>query len=234
MDWQDQAILLKHRRHGEHDAILTALTKEHGRHLGVLKGGYSSKRRATIEAGQEVKLQWHARLSEQLGRFDLEPQRNFSAAYMDDPQRLHVILSSASLLDAALPEREPHADLFLDLQELLEHLGYENWRVFYVRWEARLLSGLGYGLDLTECAVTGKKTDLKYVSPRSGRAVSEEGAGPYKERLFPLPPFLMRDDVKTDLDDIRKGMALTGHFLERHVFHSHAMPQERRRLLNIL
>ena len=234
MEWWDQAIVLRHRRHGEHDAIVTTLTQEHGRHLGLVKGGFGSKRRASIEPGQEVRLHWHARLSEQLGRFDLETQRNLSAAYMDDAKRLAAVLSAFALLDVALPERENHSDLFFDLRNLLEHLSLDNWRVLYVRWEARLLASLGYGLNLESCAVTGETENLVYVSPRSGRAVSRDGAGPYRDRLLLLPSFLLNDDSGETSEDIKNGLRLTGHFLERHVLIHQNMPEERRHLERII
>lgn len=234
MQWEDRGFILKHRRHGEHDAILTILTEGHGKHLGLVKAGFSRRRRALIEPGQEVTLRWQARLSDQLGRFDLEPMRNLCAINIDDQGQLSAFLSAAALLEQALPEREPHADLFCNLETLLEGLASTSWPLSYVRWEAALLSGLGYGFDLTKCAATGKTGNLAYVSPRSGRAVSIEGAGPYRQRLLPLPSFLCDTRTSANLEDIQAGLALTGHFFINHVFHHRAVPMERQRLIDVL
>lgn len=231
MEWTDHGIIIKQRRHGEYDAIITVLTEQNGKHFGLVKAGFASKRRATIEIGQEVKLRWQARLSDQLGRFDLEPTRNLSAAYFDDSKRLKAILSCASLLDAALPEREKHADLYEDILLFLTHLDEEYWLINYVRWEMGLLAGLGYGFDLSSCAVTGAKDGLCYVSPRTGRAVSKKGAGEYVNRLLALPSFLIHEEKSVTSNDLKIGLKLTGYFLEHYVFHHQHVPPERGRFI---
>lgn len=239
MEWQDRGIVLKQNRHGEHDAIITVLTLEHGRHLGLIKGGFSQKKRAFIEIGCELRLRWVARLADQLGRFEIEPLHSLSAPFLDDALKLKAILSCAALLDHALPEREKHDDLYLALKDFFSRLHHDPWLSQYVRWEADLLAGLGYGFDLSACAVTGQTEELLYVSPRSGRAVSKEGAGPYIDRLLALPAFLRHQkgagkESEPNLTSIRQGLKLTGYFLEHHVFHHRPVPNERHRLLEAM
>jgi DNA repair protein RecO (recombination protein O) len=110
------------------------------------------------------------------------------------------------------------------------------WLALYVRWEAGLLDALGFGLDLSECAATGIKDDLAYVSPRTGRAVSRDAAGIYANRLFRLPGFLLGDGSEPDADDVAAGLALTGYFLLERVLqpHNKELPPARLRLDSML
>jgi DNA repair protein RecO (recombination protein O) len=220
MDWQDQGFVLAARRHGESDAILTVLTREHGRHLGIVKGGTGRRQRAVVEIGNAVTAHWHARLSEHLGRFQIELGAPHAAVCIADPARRAALSAACATLDAALPEREPHEDVFDDFAALVEQLSRQavDWPTQYNRWEARLLSSLGFGLDLSQCAVTGATEGLAYVSPKTGRAVTAEAGRLHKDKLLPLPAFLIRDREKPGREDLIAGLRLTGYFLDRHVF----------------
>ena len=231
MDWQDEAIVLAARHYGEHDAILTVLTRENGRHLGLLKAGFSRRQRPNIELGNRLQATWRARLEEQLGSFQIECLHPVAAMLLDQPRRLAALASACAVVDAALPEREPHPDIFHDLDVLIAQLTEDavllepaaasdlGWLMAYVRWEVTLLSDLGFGLDLTHCAVTGETEGLAYVSPKTGRAVTAAAGLSYRDRLLALPSFLSQDPILAqDSADILAGLRLTGHFLERHVF----------------
>ncbi|TXH38348.1 MAG: DNA repair protein RecO [Rhodospirillaceae bacterium] len=231
MDWQDEAIVLAARHYGEHDAVLTLLTREHGRHLGLLRGGFSRRQRPVIELGNRLQATWRARLPEQLGNYQIEGLQSVAALLLDQPLRLAALASACGTIDAALPEREPHPEIFVDLDILIARLieeavpgedgrpGEDRWLVEYVRWELTLLADLGFGLDLTHCAVTGETEDLTYVSPKSGRAVTRSAGRGYHDRLLPLPAFLAEDHAaRPDRAAILDGLRLTGHFLSRHVF----------------
>ena len=87
-----------------------------------------------------------------------------------------------------------------------------------VRFELLLLDELGFGLDLESCAATGAREDLVFVSPKSGRAVSRAAGEPYRDRLLPLPAFLLAQAPRAADQASLKGVRLTGYFLERHVF----------------
>ncbi len=239
MDWRDQGYVLTARRHGETDAILTLLTRDHGRHLGLVKGGASRARRPLMEPGNLVEANWRARLSEQLGHYRIEPVRACSAMFLDDPLRLSALSAACATLEAALPERESHPDLFEALSSLLEALARarDDWPAEYVRWEAHLLTGLGFGLDLKSCALTGATDDLAFVSPRTGRAASREAAKPYEDRLLALPAFLIDAHAHATQADIAAGLRLTGHFLQGQVFEHtsrQGLGEARARLLELL
>ena len=208
-DWQDKGIILGTRRFGENGVVLSALTYEHGRHLGLIRT------RTMPLIGTVADLKWRARLPEHLGTFTCEVINPLSASFMDDRGRLSAISSLCALLDETLPEREPVSEFYTLIYDFLNHLNDDNWRENYVRLEVDLLSVLGFGLDLSKCAAGGGD-NLAYVSPKTGRAVSREKAEPYREKLLPLPAFLIKDTPATE-KDIKDGLRLTGYFLSQHV-----------------
>ena len=156
MHWSDAGIVLSVRKHGETSAICTLLTRGHGRHAGLVRGGVGRRMRGTLQAGNEVAAEWRARLSEHLGTFAVEPTRIRAAAFLDDPDRLAGLAAACAVADAALPEREPHPAVYEAFGALLDAFeSSELWPAVFVRWELGLLQELGFGLDITRCAVTG-------------------------------------------------------------------------------
>jgi DNA repair protein RecO (recombination protein O) len=233
MDWTDEAIVLSARAHGEGSAVVSLLTRQFGRHAGLLRG--LTRQRASVEPGTLVQATWRARLPEQLGQYTLEARQATAPGLFDDATKLAALVSACTLADAALPEREPHGRVFDGLFALLEILAQplEIWAPAYVQWEIGLLSALGFGLHLDRCAVTGENDALIYVSPRTGSAVSASVGEPYAERMLRLPPFLVGLGLQAP-SDILDGLHLTGHFLERVVFHAlhKQMPGTRVRLID--
>jgi DNA repair protein RecO (recombination protein O) len=237
MDWVDEGFVLVARKHGESAVIATLLTREHGRHAGLVRGGAGSRARAVWQPGNLVRAAWRARLAEHLGNMTGEVIQAHAAAVLDDRLALMALTSATALLEAAVPEREPHPALFDGLEVLLDALLRPGWQAEYVRWELSLLWELGFGLDLTSCAATGSRDALIYVSPRSGQAVSEAAGAPWKERLLPLPGFLSAGETPApDPAEITDGLRLTGHFLARHALgpDSRGLPAARARLADAL
>ena len=217
MEWRDQGILLNARRHGETSAIIEVFTPLHGRHAGVVRGGTSRRIAPILQPGAQLDLAWRARLEDHIGSFVVEPLRSRAAVVLGDRMALAGLNAVTALLSFCLPEREAHPVLYARTEALLDLLGQGAlWPLAYLQWELTLLEEMGYGLDLTACAVTGTSADLVYVSPRSGRAVSARGAGDWADRLLPLPPVLLG---KGDADDaeIAQGFLTTGHFLRAHL-----------------
>ncbi len=231
MEWTDSGYLLSVRRHGESSGILSVLTREHGRHAGLLKGAFSRKKRGGIQPGNCFSLTWRGRLSEQLGTFTCELDRAHAPAFFQSPARLAGLSSACALVDEVLPERAPAEEIWAGFSALLEHLENGDWPLHYVLFEKALLAYAGFPLDLTACAATGKREDLIYVSPRSGRAVSREGGAPYRERLLPLPRFFLEPEGCFSQADVLGGLRLTGHFLAREVLSRRGeLPDSRQRL----
>jgi DNA repair protein RecO (recombination protein O) len=232
MEWDAPAIILDVRPYGEGDAVATVMTEEHGLHRGLARGGASRGKAGTWQAGNMVQVQWTARLSDQLGSFTGELIHAGASYAMQEAMPLSMLTAICAIAEGALPEREPLPRIFAGLLRLIPRLPLgESLLTEVIQWEMVVLSDLGYGLDLSGCAVTGRTEDLAYVSPRTGRAVTREGAGEWADRLLPLPGFLV-GSVPPDATGWRDGLRLTGHFLARDAFgHQHRpLPQARRML----
>jgi len=224
MEWDAPAIVLDARPYGEGDAIATVMTEEHGAHRGLARGGGARSRTATWQPGNLVQARWVARLADQLGSLSAELVHPGAALAMEDPLGLAMLSAACAVTEGALPERAPQPRVFEGLLRLIARLPQGPAMLTdLVRWEAVLLAELGYGLDLTSCAVTGATIGLVFVSPKTGRAVTSEGAGVWTSRLLRLPAFLVGDEEATP-PDWRDGLRLTGHFLERDAFGHHHRP----------
>ena len=224
MDWDAPAIVLDARPYGEGDAIATVMTVEHGAHRGLARGGAARGRTAIWQPGNLIQVRWVARLSEQLGSFTAELVHPAAALAMDDALVMAMLSSACAVAEGALPEREPHPRVFESLLHLIAHLSQGDAVLpDLIRWETVLLADLGYGLDLTCCAVTGETAGLAFVSPKTGRAVTEAGGGIWTSRLLRLPSFLVGGNDAAPAD-WRDGLRLTGHFLERDAFGHHHRP----------
>lgn len=239
MQWTDDAIVLSARKHGEGGAVVHVLTPEHGRHAGLVHGGSGRRQRGNLQAGNQVRVSWRGRLDEQLGSFTVELTAARAAAWLDDAGRLGALTAAAAVVQAALPERESHPEIYTDFCDLMGALDRDPaWARAYVRWELALLADLGFGLDLGHCASTGTTDNLIYVSPRSGRAVSAEAGLPYKDKLLILPDFLRSEagGAVADPAELVAGLKLTGHFLSHHVLEPNGghLPPARIRLVDRL
>jgi DNA repair protein RecO (recombination protein O) len=218
MEWDAPAVVLDARAYGEGGAVVTVLTEEHGPYRALARGGGARTQASLWQRGNLVQARWAARLADQLGTVSAELVHPAAAAAMDDPLALAVLTSACAVAEGALPEREPHPGVFRGLVALIAALpsGVDALPAL-VRWEATVLTELGYGLDLGSCAVTGTVAELEFVSPRTGRAVSRGAAGIWASRLLRLPPFLAGFD-ESGPADWRDGLKLTGHFLARDAF----------------
>jgi DNA repair protein RecO (recombination protein O) len=233
MQWSDDGIVLGVRRHGEANAILELMTREHGRHLGLVRGGAGSRMRPVLQPGNVVGVVWRARLDEHLGHYTVEPLRMRADVVFGAAHAVYGVTHVAALV-RLLPERDPHPEVHAALDEILDHIAAaETVAALAVRFELQLLSELGFGLDLSECASTGSQEDLIYVSPRSGRAVSRSAGAPWQDKLLRLPAFLAEPDAEATAEDVADGFILTGHFLTAHVLHPRgiALAPERERFI---
>src|SRR5215475_1017840 len=220
MEWTDEGIVLGVRRHGESSAIVELLTREHGRHLGLVRGGSGSRMRPLLQPGNGVRAVWRARLDEHLGTYTIEGTQLRAGSLLASSHAVYGVTHLAALA-RLLPERDPHEDIF----DLLEHTlddfdDASEAAVHLVRFELAMLGELGFGLDLDNCAATGETAELIYVSPKSGSAVSRAAGEPWRDRLLRLPPFLRGSEERANGwsdQDLLDGFALTGLFLLRHV-----------------
>jgi DNA repair protein RecO (recombination protein O) len=225
MQWTDEGIVLGVKRHGEGSAILELMTREHGRHLGLVRGGAGSRLRPILQPGNRVAATWRARLDEHLGNYTVEGLELAAASFFAVAQAVYGVTHLGALC-RLLPERDPHPRLYEALDEVLA--GIIDARLagpHVVRFELQLLSELGFGLDLGECAATGTTIELIYVSPKSGRAVSRAAGQPWQDKLLRLPGFLGETpSAEPSAADVTDGFAMTGFFLSRHVFEPRGLP----------
>ena len=220
MEWRDEGLIIGVRRHGEGSAIVEAMTRAHGRHLGLVRGGRSARLRATLQAGNTVGLVWRARLDEHLGAYAVEPFALRAGRLMGSALALAGVNYLARLL-RVLPERDPHEGVYEAASLIADALDEAMLAPLIARFEARILAECGFRLDLSRCALTGAMDRLAYVSPKSGRAVSAEAGAPWRERLLPLPPFLRDDaplDARPSAGEVADAFRLTGFFLARDLF----------------
>ncbi|MGH6715816.1 MAG: DNA repair protein RecO [Bradyrhizobium sp.] len=219
MEWTDDGIVLGVRRHGESSAIAELLTREHGRHLGLVRGATGSRMRPWLQPGNNVRAVWRARLDEHLGTYVIEGTQLRAASLLASSHAVYGVTHLASLA-RLLPERDSHKEIYEMLELVLDDFDDAGQAaVHLVRFELAMLAELGFGLDLQNCAATGVTSELVYVSPKSGRAVSRSAGEPWRDRLLRLPPFLResrnRDNAWSD-QDLLDGFQLTGLFLLRH------------------
>jgi DNA repair protein RecO (recombination protein O) len=218
MQWTDEGIVLGVKRHGETSVILELMTREHGRHLGLVRGGAGTRLRGVLQPGNALGATWRARLDEHLGHYTVEALNLRAARFLPAAHAVHGVTHLAALC-RLLAEREPHVALHAALDAILDRLDDPRLAApMIARFELNFLAELGFGLDLSSCAATGATEDLIYVSPRSGRAVSRGGGEAYRDRLMRLPPFLQGEGEPESPRDLADAFALTGFFLDRHAF----------------
>ncbi len=237
MEWCEEGVVLARRRHGESALIIEVFTRGHGRHAGIVRSGGPRRLAPVLEPGNQVLVTWRARLAEHLGSFAVEPVLARAASLMGERRTLAGLNAITTLLSYALPEREPHPALYDVTLAVLEMMcDGPFWPLAYVRWEIALLEELGFGLDLSRCAVTGATEGLVYVSPKSGRAVSGAGAGKWKPSMLPLSPSLLGQGDGSAAE-IRDGLRTTCHFLKSWMapaLGNRRLPEARDRLADIL
>ena len=237
MEWSDEGLVLGAQKYGENDVILDILTLEHGRAKGFVKGGGGRRLRGVLQSGNSVVVTWRARLATNLGRFSVESSTARAVHIYGDMVRLSAMNSLATMLIKLLPERENVENIYAGYEAILNLLSdadatLSHCAIATIKFEAGLLQSLGFGLDLSACALSGEVDNLSHVSPKSGRAVTATEAEPYVDKLLPLPAFFLNTSEATT-QDILDGFNLTGYFLRRHLFHPLGvdLPEERSRLV---
>ncbi|MFV9875752.1 MAG: DNA repair protein RecO [Rickettsiales endosymbiont of Dermacentor nuttalli] len=240
MQLTDLAIFLSAKKHGENNAIASILTKQYGLYNGIIKNVNSKKLNSLYQSGNIVSSTWKARLSEHLGSLQLELVEPLPYNILNDKIKIFAFSGICNILRQILPERVPEERLFNEFRNIvsLAKSNGENWLAKYIMFELLLLFELGFGLDLSECAVTGRVDNLYYVSPKSGRAVSKTIGEPYHEKLFILPQFFLepKNCDKISYEELKHGLAITGYFIEKHLLTPKyiTLPLSRTKLFDII
>lgn len=235
MEWTGEALVIGVRRHGESSVILEVMAAGQGRHMGLVRGGRSPRKASVLQAGNTVQVTWRARLAEHLGSFSVELLDARAADLIADRTRLYAAQLICDHL-RLLPERDPHDHLLAMAVELMENdVDLPALGTKLARFELRLLDELGFGLDLSSCAVSGATQGLTHVSPKTGRAVTTDAAGTYIDKLLKLPPFLITQ-ADPGPGELQSAFRLTGHFLAMHVWSARNIspPTTRERVMELL
>ena len=247
-EWFDEGIVLSIRKYGEKGLIVNVLTKEHGRHLGWLSNRGNKNIISYVQPGNIVSVSWKSRLIEQMGNYKIELISSVSGKILDEKLKLQALSSLCSLLEKILPERQKYLEIynatiaFIDLLLLDSDIDSNNWIEGYVKWEIGILSSIGFSLNLNECAVTGTKNNLYFVSPKTGKAVSKEGAGDFAPKLLGLPKFLggAKSIGLNFYHEMVAGLKITSHFFENKLLVSinneknNYLPKARDRLIEMI
>jgi DNA repair protein RecO (recombination protein O) len=234
MHWRNQGIVVAARRHGESSFLLRLLTEDYGLHAGLVRGGGGQRLAPVLQLGNLLEVEWRARLPEHLGHYTCDLADGIAGRALGDGQSLLILQSLAALVCQMVPERHPYPHLFAASLDVLQALpDSQQALALYARWELMLLAEMGFGLDLATCAATGAVEDLRYVSPKSARAVSGGAGEPWRDRLLPLPQFLQTANATFTPADTRAALQTTGHFLERHLLPpgNTNLPEARKRLV---
>ena len=247
-DWVDQGIILSVRKYGEKGLITQILTENHGRHSGWLSGHSSKNIVSQAQPGNIVSVSWKSRLVEQMGNYRIELISSVSGKIFDNKLKILALSAMCSLLEKILPERQKYEEVynasiaFLNLIIIDDDRNIDYWLEGYVKWEIGVLGSIGFALKLTECAVTGSKNDLYFVSPKTGKAVSKHGAGKFAPKLLALPFFLggFVNVGSNFYNEIVAGLKITTYFFENKLLasinneKSNIMPKARTRFIEMI
>ncbi len=225
MEWTDVGYVISTKKFGESSVILDAFTRDRGRFQGLVKGGSGRRKRSLLQIGNCLKLTWRARIEDQLGQFQIEAIK-LNTGYILSSKLAPLGLSSICELIKKLPDRQAYGQLYDSFETVLAHLiEDENWLPLLIRWQIGFLQQMGYGLDLSKCAVTGDTQNLHYISPKTGRAVCENVGLPYKGKLFTIPPFINGDfEQEITPEHLYEGFKITEYFLKKHIYNVHNLP----------
>jgi DNA repair protein RecO (recombination protein O) len=245
-EWRDKGIVLSVRKYGEKGMIANILTFEHGRHLGWISNYKNNSFHA--QPGNLVDVFWKSRLIEQMGNFKVELISSIVGKILDDKIKLQAIISLCTLLEKVLPERQNYSEVFnatrafINLLLVDDDISKNAWIEGYVKWEIGVLAAIGFSLKLDECAVTGQKNNLYFVSPKTGKAVTKEGAGKFAPKLLLLPFFLGGAEIigSNFNKDIMAGLKITSYFFKNKLLLSindnenNFIPNARNRLIEMI
>ena len=214
--WDDEGLILSSINYSETSIILKVFTRNHGVQKGFVRGAKSKKKSNIYEAGNLVSISFKSRTEDMLGIFLVDLMKPSPLLYLNDLKRFSCIISVINLLEFSLLESEPETELYFYSKNLINKIfSYEEgWIEEYIRWEVFLLKKIGFGLELSKCILSNKKTNLSYVSPKSGCAVNKEAGKPWKKKLLELPKFLISDN-KANRSELRKGFKITTYFLTK-------------------
>ena len=230
----DIGIIISAKPFQEKFLIVKCFSENNGIISGLIR--INKKKNETIP-GNIVLLNWKARLNEQLGYLKIEIVHSIFSEIMFESSKISILNSTISMIKVALKDGDVNKTTFIETKGLLLTLCAsddlnENYKA-YINFEAKLLNCSGYALDWSKCAVTNSVDNLKYISPKTGNAVTAEVGEKYKDKLFKLPNFLINNNIEICKQDIISALNLIGYFIEKFIFIPNYIKYPEARLLLI-
>ncbi len=237
MQFSGEGYIIKIRNHGEKSAIVTLVSPQKGKMVGYVNGARSSRNLGIYQLGNYISFNAYARVEENmLSLKGVELLRSHTADFVLNNDKIEALVSMCRLVDECVAENDDLGFLYTTIDDFFTHINDSNWLVYYSFFEYYLLDFLGIGLDISECAVTGKRQNLQYVSPKTGRAVCAEVGAPYKDRLFAYPQYIADRNYRPQGGEIANVLAMTGSFLQKNFLNQHnlQLPENRNGLLGLV
>ncbi|MBQ8481943.1 MAG: DNA repair protein RecO [Alphaproteobacteria bacterium] len=237
MQFSGEGYIIKIRNHGEKSAIVTLVSPQKGKIIGYVNGARSSRNLGIYQIGNYISFNAYARVEENmLSLKSVELLRSYAADFVLNNDKIEALLSMCRLLDECVAENDDLGSFYTAIDDFFTHINDNNWLVYYSFFEYYLLDFLGIGLDISECAVTGQRQNLRYVSPKTGRAVCAEVGAPYKDKLFAYPQYIADKNYRPQGGEIAEVLAMTGSFLQKNFLNQHnlRLPENRSGLLGIV
>ena len=217
MQWTDEGIVLGVKRHGESSGILELLTRAHGRHLGLVRGGLRLAPQADPAAGQSVSATWRARLDEHLGTYTVEaaePARRRLFRRVACGLWRHPSRRADAAVARARSAREPCARAGDHARPARRcRPGRRPW---WCASNCRCWPSSASASISPNARRPATRAELVYVSPKSGRAVSRDAGAPLCRPAAAPAGVPARRRGAAAGRDLADGFALTGYFLTRH------------------
>ena len=221
MQFQDEGYIINLRKHGERSLILNMLNKNNRKITGYVKNCLSKKNLGTFQIGNLVTVDAYARVEDNMLSFKIELLSPCSVNFMADALKLEALTALCGLCNVCMPEQENLERFYDFVADFFNFINEDNWITHYSFFEFYLLDYLGIGLDLSECSATGTTENLKFVSPKTGKAVCEEAGLPYKDRLFAFPQYIVDKNYRPKPDEIVDLLSMTEFFLNKNFFQTH-------------
>ena len=232
----DEGYIINLRHHGEKSLILTVLTKKHGKVVGYVKNCLTKKNLGIFQQGNLIRFDAYARLEENMWNLQIELLQAGAANFLNDQHKLSALTSFCALCCETIPEAQDLENFYTYADNFFKQIQEENWLAHYCYFEFYLLTFLGISLDLEKCSVTGSYDNLRYVSPKTGKAVCEEIGRPYHNRLYTYPQFIIKNNRHPTTQEIKDLLKMTEFFLYKNFFRTHYLkfPPSRANLLDNL
>lgn len=234
--FNDEGFIINLKKHGESSAILTVLTRNNGKVVGFVKNGITKKNLGVYQLGNQVTIEAYSRVDENMLSLKVELMNPTAVNFMSDATKLEALASFCGLCNICMPEQMALDRLYYYVDSFFNLILEESWLTHYAYFEFYLIDFLGISLDLSQCSATGTIENLKYVSPKTGKAVCAQAGEPYKNRLFSFPQFILEQNYAPSPEELRDLLEMTEFFLNKNFFQTHRLkfPANRANLLHNL